>query len=547
MAPTNLKDVDPVFMEAIENLPDGISIFDANGVPILHNTASEKRFPHLYEAFAKGARTYAEALEYNVRAVMPEATQEEVDAQVEKFSAFTGSGQTYEQRTADGRIVQITYCPMSEGRKVAISVDVTELRQREKELKKAQAAAIAASNAKSAFLANMSHEIRTPLNGILGMAQVLEMGNLAPEQRDQVQTILDSGRNLMALLNDVLDLSKIEAGKIAIVKANTDLIHTLRRLHRLWKAKAEEQGLEFYLSLDAELPQVLNFDSVRVRQCVSNLISNAIKFTRNGRVEVFVTAKKLADGQNLVKIRVSDTGIGMDQETMDRLFRPFTQADDSTSRKYGGTGLGLSITRSLAELMGGEASVRSEIGRGSEFTFSFLAGEAAPQLRVVNEGMSLSEDESRARLRNQNLRLLLVDDHPINRQVASLFLRPFNMRIVEATNGKEALACLEREQFDLVLLDVHMPVMDGTETIRHIRASDQPWRNVPVVALTADAMTGDRERYLGMGMDGYLSKPIAERDLITEISRLRSISWEELAARRIADAASDEDATAHAA
>ena len=547
MAPTNLKDVDPVFMEAIENLPDGISIFDANGVPILHNSASEKRFPHLYEAFAKGARTYAEALEYNVRAVMPEATQAEVDEQVEKFSAFTGSGQTYEQRTADGRIVQITYCPMSEGRKVAISVDVTELRQREKELKKAQAAAIAASNAKSAFLANMSHEIRTPLNGILGMAQVLEMGNLAPEQREQVQTILDSGRNLMALLNDVLDLSKIEAGKIAIVKADTDLIHTLRRLHRLWKAKAEEQGLEFYLSLDAELPQVLNFDSVRVRQCVSNLISNAIKFTKNGRVEVFVTAKKLADGQNLVKIRVSDTGIGMDQETMDRLFRPFTQADDSTSRKYGGTGLGLSITRSLAELMGGEASVRSEIGRGSEFTFSFLAGEAAPQLRVVNEGMSLSEDESRARLRNQNLRLLLVDDHPINRQVASLFLRPFNMRIVEATNGKEALAALGQEQFDMVLLDVHMPVMDGTETIRRIRESDQSWCNIPVVALTADAMSGDRERYLGMGMDGYLSKPIAERDLVTEISRLRSLSWEDLAAIRATKAGPDDAAKVKAA
>ena len=173
MAPTTLANVDPVFMEAIESLTDGISIFDANGVPILHNSASEKRFPHLYEAFAKGARTYSEALEYNVRAVMPDATQEQVTEQVEKFSAFTGNGETYEQRTADGRYVQITYRPMSDGRKVAISVDVTELRQREKELKRAQAAAIAASNAKSAFLANMSHEIRTPLNGILGMAQVL--------------------------------------------------------------------------------------------------------------------------------------------------------------------------------------------------------------------------------------------------------------------------------------------------------------------------------------------------------------------------------------
>ncbi|HPI48817.1 MAG TPA: ATP-binding protein [Hyphomonadaceae bacterium] len=525
-------DVDPIFLEAIENLPDGISIFDANGVPLLHNHMSEKRFPHLYEAFAKGARHYKEALAYTVRQSRPDFNDEQVAEQVEKFNAFTETGDTYEQRTPDGRIVQVTYRPMSDGRKVAISVDVTDLRQREKELKKAQQAAVAASNAKSAFLANMSHEIRTPLNGILGMAQVLEMGGLSSEQREQVQTILDSGRNLMALLNDVLDLSKIEAGKIAIVSADTDLTHTLRRLHRLWKPKAEESGLEFYLSLDADLPQVLNFDAVRVRQCVSNLISNAIKFTSKGRVEVFVTAKRQPDGQHLVKIRVSDTGVGMDEETMGRLFRPFTQADDSTSRKYGGTGLGLSITRSLAELMGGEASVRSEIGRGSEFTFSFLAGEAAPQHRVVSEGVSMNEDESRSSLKNQNLRLLLVDDHPINRQVASLFLRPFNMRIVEATNGREALAALERETFDVVLLDVHMPVMDGTETIRAIRASGQPWANLPVIALTADAMTGDKERYLGMGMDGYMSKPIAERDLITEISRVRSLTLEQLAQNR---------------
>jgi len=182
--------------------------------------------------------------------------------------------------------------------------------------------------------------------------------------------------------------------------------------------------------------------------------------------------------------------------------------------------------------MGGEASVRSEIGRGSEFTFSFLAGEAAPQHRVVSEGVSMNEDESRSSLKNQNLRLLLVDDHPINRQVASLFLRPFNMRIVEATNGREALAALEHETFDVVLLDVHMPVMDGTETIRAIRASGQPWANLPVIALTADAMTGDKERYLGMGMDGYMSKPIAERDLITEISRVRSLAPEQLAQNR---------------
>jgi CheY-like chemotaxis protein len=194
--------------------------------------------------------------------------------------------------------------------------------------------------------------------------------------------------------------------------------------------------------------------------------------------------------------------------------------------------------------MGGEAAVRSEPGRGSEFTFSFLAGDAAPQHRVVSEGASMNEDEARATLKSQNLRLLLVDDHPINRQVASLFLRPFNMRIVEATNGKEALEALRRETFDVVCLDVHMPVMDGTQTIAAIRASNEPWANIPVIALTADAMTGDKERYLAMGMDGYLSKPIAERDLVTEITRVRSLTPEQLAENRQSKMASQESQAA---
>jgi CheY-like chemotaxis protein len=231
-----------------------------------------------------------------------------------------------------------------------------------------------------------------------------------------------------------------------------------------------------------------------------------------------------------VKVRVSDTGVGMDAETQARLFSAFVQADESTQRKYGGTGLGLSITRSLAELMGGEASVRSEVGRGSEFTLTFLAAEAAPQHRVVNEGPTLADDQARGLLRNENIRLLLVDDHPINRQVASLFLRPFNMRVVEATNGREALAALEAETFDLVLLDIHMPVMDGAAAIREIRASPHAWKDIPVIALTADAMSGDKERYLGMGLNGYLSKPLAERDLVSEITRIRSMTPEQLQA-----------------
>ena len=351
----------------------------------------------------------------------------------------------------------------------------------------------------------------------MGMAQVLETGDLKPEQREQLATILESGRNLMAILNDVLDLSKIEAGRFAITPTDSDIAHVMRGLHRLWKPKAEEAGLQFKLSLDADLPPMLNFDAGRVRQCVSNLISNAIKFTPKGRVEMAVTALPRADGETLVEIRVTDTGLGMDEETAGRLFRPFEQADDSTSRKYGGTGLGLSIVRKLAELMGGQANVQSEPGRGSEFTFTFLAGEATPQEYVARTAAAAPDPEG---AEIGNLRVLLVDDHPVNRQVAGLILRPFDMQITEAGNGEEALAQLAVSEFDIVLLDMHMPVMDGPETIRAIRESSAAWSMIPVIALTADAMSGDRERYLAMGMDGYLAKPLVIGDLIAEITRV---------------------------
>ena len=529
MPPSKLQ-IDPVLLEAMESLPGGITVFDEQGEPLLFNDIARERFPYLYEAFETGAaRTYEEAVRYNFRKMYPDMSSDEIETYTEHYCALAASEEPYETRSKEGRIIQVTYSKMEGGRRVAISVDVTELREREKELEKAREEAVAASNAKSAFLANMSHEIRTPLNGILGMAQVLEMGGLNDEQREQASTILDSGRNLMSLLNDILDLSKIEAGKLAMVKTDTDIAHTLRRLHRLWKPKADEAGLGFSLSLDSELPQVMNFDAVRVRQCVSNLISNAIKFTPEGRVEVHVSAKPQANGDSMVSIRVTDTGLGMDADTVARLFTPFVQADDSTSRKFGGTGLGLSIVRRLAEMMGGEALVESEPGRGSTFTFTFAAGEAKLQHRVAADGAIAGDSDVRETLKKQALRILLVDDHPINRQVAGLFLRPFNMRVIEATNGKEALAALESEAFDLVLLDIHMPVMDGTQTIKAIRESDQPWSNIPVVALTADAMSGDKERYLGMGMNGYLSKPLAERELIAEIYRMQGLAAENAA------------------
>jgi signal transduction histidine kinase/CheY-like chemotaxis protein len=514
-------------VEAVESLSDGVTIYDADHKPLFINQAHQRRFPTMCDGLANGM-TVREAFTAAAAKHMTRATKEEIEQVGDLLFQRFLNGQSILSRGEDGTVVRTTYMPISGGRRAGISVDVTELAKKTKELErhgeeleKAKKAAEAASASKSSFLANMSHEIRTPLNGIMGMAQVLEAAGLAPEHREYVSTIIESGKTLMALLNDVLDLSKIEAGKFDIVPTDANVQHMLRRQLKLWKPKAEEKGLELSLAFDADLPAYLSFDTVRVQQCISNLVSNAIKFTREGRVEIFAFSRELEGGAHLVSVRVRDTGPGMDAETLGRLFKPFAQADETIQRAHGGTGLGLSITRRLAELMGGQASATSEPGRGSTFTISFKAGAAtatASQAAVQSSG---GQGDVREALKQSNLRVLLVDDHPINRQVAALFLRPFNMKIVEAVNGQQALEALGKEEFDVVLLDMHMPVMDGPTAIRRIRESSEGWAGIPVIALTADAMSGDRERYLAMGMNGYLSKPLAERDLLSEIARVR--------------------------
>ncbi len=508
-------------VEALEALGDGIAIYDQNDTPIFTNSITRRRFASIYADVAKGM-SYRESTEAAVRRAAQGAPEAKIQELTDYFVHCFRNGETYAVEADDGRYVQITFRNMTRGMKAAISVDITDLRNRERDLHKAKKAAEAASQSKSSFLANMSHEIRTPLNGVLGMAQVMATTNLQPKQREYLATIIESGKTLTALLNDVLDLSKIEAGKFAIVPSDMNLMHVLRRQLALWKPRAEEKGLDLTLAFDADLPTWLSFDAVRVQQCMSNLLSNAIKFTTKGRVEAFVMAKPIENGVHLVEIEVRDTGSGMDAQTLGRLFQPFAQADETISREHGGTGLGLSITRRLAQLMGGDASATTELGHGSTFSFSFRGGPAKAASRNT-AGQTAEANDVQALLRSSNLRVLLVDDHPINRQVAALFLRPFNMRIVEAVNGAEALEALKREAFDIVLLDMHMPVMDGPTAIAHIRASGESWASVPVIALTADAMSGDRERYLAMGMDGYLSKPIAERDLMSEIARLRTL------------------------
>ena len=378
-----------------------------------------------------------------------------------------------------------------------------------------------ASRAKSEFLASMSHEIRTPLNGILGMAQALEGEALSPSQREMVETILDSGTTLTTILNDILDLSKIEAGKLEISSVDDNFRRNLVRLHRLFAPLAEDKGLVCELDFDPAVPDRLKFDPVRVRQCISNLISNAIKFTERGAVRINVKPGPDANGLCRLYVQVIDTGIGMSAQAQAKLFQAFTQADSSTTRRFGGTGLGLAITKKLANLMGGDVLVESTEGKGSVFTLVFevktapTLAETDPEDTLKPVVSSIAPDKGLS-----GLRVLVVDDNAINRRVVRNFLTPHNVAIVEAENGQQALEKLADMSFNLILLDVHMPVMDGIEAIRRIRAAQETWNDIPVIALTADAMSGDREKYLAMGMTSYVPKPLNRQTLLGEISRV---------------------------
>ena len=409
--------------------------------------------------------------------------------------------------------------------------DVREERKAQHDLRTALMKAEESTRMKSEFLANMSHEIRTPLNGVIGMAQVLSHSDLTEAQEEHVSIIQDSSTSLLSLLNDILDLSKVEAGKITISPVESDLRHKFSRLYKLHDPIAREKNIELKIAFDPNIPSHLEFDPVRVRQCVSNLVSNAVKFTTEGKVVIAVSSKDLGD-EHEVKVHVSDTGIGIPDDKIGRIFEAFQQADGSTTRSYGGTGLGLTITKRLARLMGGDLSVASQFGKGSVFTLTFKAKTPIGYVKPLADAASPGEQSSGQKQALSGRDILVVDDNLINRQVAKTILEIYGFNIEVACDGVEAVEVSQDRQFDLILMDIHMPRMDGVRAVKGIQSGGGMNVNTPIIALTADAMSGDREKYLKQNMQGYVSKPINERELIAEIERV--IAGEYLAGETLA-------------
>ncbi|MDD9937524.1 MAG: ATP-binding protein [Myxococcales bacterium] len=373
-------------------------------------------------------------------------------------------------------------------------------------LREANAAALVAVKAKSEFLANMSHEIRTPMTAMLGMTELLQMSKLDEAQKEFADTIERSGNTLLQLVNDILDFSKIEAGQLTIEEVRFNLRTLLEEVQRMLDVKARQKGLKFEVEIDESIPLRYRGDPTRIKQVLVNLMGNAIKFTHDGGVKLRATGRELEGNRRMLDLSVVDTGIGIAPDQIEQVFEAFTQADASTTRKFGGTGLGLAISNQLTKLMGGELRVESKPDEGSVFTMSLALPEAVHRSTIPEP-----IDETLARYTG---RVLLVEDNEDNQVLALELLGRFGCEVEMALDGQQAIDRLEHDDFDLVLMDCHMPNMNGYDATKEIRRREgDNGQHTTIVALTASVLPEERERCRAVGMDDYIAKPFSKRDL----------------------------------
>lgn len=410
----------------------------------------------------------------------------------------------------------------------SIAVNITERKQIEDALKSARDAALESLRLKSAFLTNISHEIRTPMNGIAGLVELLRDTPLDRVQRDYVETIQQSSNSLMTVIDDLLDFSKIESGKVKLEETNFDVRETIGSAVKIFAERAAQNNLEISFRINEKVPQRLSGDCDRLQQILKNLIGNALKFTERGSVKIEVSAEKEAGGQTVLRFDVIDTGIGIKEENLNKLFQPFMQVDSSPSRRHGGTGLGLVVSKQLIEMMNGEITVESAFGKGSKFSFtaSFAkAVNAETSVAAKTESLPLSAEKTASSNDSKCLKLLVVEDNEVNRRVVVKQLQKLGIVPDIAVNGQEAYEKTEENDYQIILMDCQMPILDGYRATEKIRRRErekkicnEKYSPVVIIALTAHTLDKERERCLAAGMNDYLSKPAKVADLANAIA-----------------------------
>ena len=493
-------------IDAIEAMQDAISLYDADERLVLANKALIERSEHFADLLKKGTK-FEDVLRSFWEGQGGQGGEAAFEAlmrhRIDHFRLADGT--PFETEVAGGWYVSRHFRTRENGT-ISVSTNITEAKRAAVEVEAARDVAEAANQAKSAFLASMSHEIRTPMNGVLGFADLLLETDLSAVQRRHLRGIQEAGKSLLALINDILDLSKIEAGKLEVERVPMSPDAIVDGAVSILRSQFAAKKIDLRFEHASDVPVWIEGDPTRVRQILLNLMSNALKFTDRGHVTV---RSSFARG-DLLRFEVEDTGIGIPADRQNLLFRDFSQIDRSTTRRFGGTGLGLAICKRLAEAMGGEIGVVSEAGKGSTFWFTV----AGPRTAAPEEAEPIPADEI-----HLPARILVAEDLPMNQLVIEGYLRSIGHEVAFAANGVEAIAALEADSFDLVLMDVEMPEMDGIAATRAIRVSDGPMRDVPIVALTANALLEDAALCKAAGMNDFLSKPIERSALYTMIAR----------------------------
>jgi signal transduction histidine kinase/NO-binding membrane sensor protein with MHYT domain/CheY-like chemotaxis protein len=500
--------------EAIDAMPDGMGFYDARDRLVIWNARYAELNPEAAPVMSQGMR-FRDLLQFELnQGYYPEAEGRHEEWLEERMAARQRLSCTLEQVTADGRWLRVQDRRTSDGGIVTLVNDITDLKDDARALSQARDAAETANRAKSEFLANMSHEIRTPLNGVIGVAQALEQTPLNTEQAEMLGLIRSSGETLQHLLSDILDLARVESGRMTLRTDAFDLAKAVNEAAQLYAASAQEKGLQFFVEIDEAAHIWVEGDITRLKQILTNLVSNAVKFTSTGFVSLTVTPCSTGDGQSAFRFTVEDTGIGFDNAASNRLFDRFEQADGTITRRFGGTGLGLAICRQLAGMMKGSLDCESEPGGGSAFILTI----PLPQTDQRAETNGLRPDQGPDR----RLTVLLADDHPTNRKVVELILAHSDIDLTMVEDGAQAVEACRARAFDVILMDMQMPVMDGLTATREIRLHEAAMgtHRTPLVMLTANALPEHILAAERAGADRHLAKPFNASELIKTVSEL---------------------------